>query len=123
MIIEFSVQLQPEASVMDKYAVTEEVETYVKEQFKLREVKLVNISNIHNPAGPDFTFRTNIFREDIFELINYIASEPIFNNLNSISGPKMKLDLTRRFDPDFDLKDYFYEQYGDILDEYEIKII
>ena len=123
MVIEFPLQLVLESDLMDKEAIKEEAENYVHEGFKIQDVQLVNVTNIYNPAGPDFVFRANIFYEDIFELINYIAGEPIFNNLSSISGPKMQLNLARRFVSDFNLKNYFHEHYGEILNEYNIKII
>lgn len=118
MLIEFSIQLQPESSSRDMDVITDEVETYVAEHYGIRNAQLVNISGIHNPAGPDFTFRARISDLSIFRFINKIADANVFGD-----GNEMHYDLSRRTDPDFNPRAYLYELYSDILNEYSIKII
>lgn len=118
MLIEFSIQLQLESSSRDMDVITDEAETYVAERYGIRNAQLVNISNLRNPAGPDFTFRAQIPNLSIFKVINKIADATVFG-----PGDEMHFDLSRRTDPDFSPRVYLYECYGDILDEYNIKII
>jgi len=118
MLIEFSIQLQPESSSRDMDVITDEVETYVAERYGIRNAQLVNISGIYNPAGPDFTFRAKIPNLSIFKLINKIADASVFRD-----GDVMHFDLSRRTDPDFSPRAYMYECYSDILNEYGIKIL
>ena len=118
MLIEFSLQLQPESSSRDMDVITDEVETYVAEHYGIRNAQLINISNIHNPAGPDFTFRAQIPNLSIFKLINKIADAEVFG-----AGNEMHFDLSRRETLDFNPRAYLYELYSDILNEYGIRII
>ena len=104
MIITFPLQLQPESSVMEKEAIVEEVEAHVAEHYGIRNAQLVNISNLRNPAGPDFTFRAQIPNLSIFKLINKIADATVFG-----PGDEMHFDLSRRTDPDFSPRGYLYE--------------
>lgn len=118
MLIEFSIQLQPESSSREMDVIMDEVETYVAEHYGIRNAQLINISGIHNPAGPDFTFRAQIPNLSIFKVINKIADATVFG-----PGDEMHFDLSRRTDPDFSPRAYLYELYSDILNEYSIKII
>ena len=118
MLIEFSIQLQLESSSRDVDVIADEVETYVAEHYGIRNAQLVNISNLRNPAGPDFTFRARIPDLSIFRVINKIADAAVFG-----PGDEMHYDLSRRTDPDFSSRVYMYECYGDILNEYGIKIL
>lgn len=118
MLIEFSLQLQPESGSRDVDVIADEVETYVAERYGIRNAKLVNIRNLRNPAGADFTFRAGISDLSIFKFINKIAEATVFG-----PGDEMHFDLSRRTDPDFSPREYMYECYSDILNEYDIKIL
>ena len=118
MLIEFSLQLQPESGSREMDVIMDEVETYVAEHYGVRNAQIVNISYIHNPAGPDFTFRAQIPNLSIFKFINKIAEANVFGD-----GNEMHFDLARRTDPDFSPRAYLYELYSDILNEYSIRII
>ena len=118
MLIEFSLQLQLESNPHEMDVIMDEAETYVAEHYGIRNAQLVNISNLRNPAGPDFTFRAQIPNLSIFKLINKIADATVFG-----PGDEMHFDLSRRTDPDFSPRAYLYECYSDILNEYAIKIL
>ena len=67
MLIEFSLQLQLESNPHEMDVIMDEAETHVAEHYGIRNAQLVNISNLRNPAGPNFIYVISFI--DLYNLI------------------------------------------------------
>lgn len=119
MEVVFPLQLQPKAPLTEKEAVAEEVEASVAEQLDVPNARLINVLEVNNPKGPIFIFEAKMHSYAILQLTNKISGGAAFSNP---ADTMARINMEKRMDPDFDLRNHLCEYYGPIFDEYEIKI-